>query len=45
MENGGQSMTFRQMQNEDIAKVAPLYIEYWNSTGDKWTPEPVHRRI
>lgn len=41
MENGGQSVTFRQMQEEDIAKIVPLYIEYRNSTGDNWTPEPV----
>lgn len=33
------------MQKEDIAKAIPLFIEYWNGTGDEWTPELVHRRI
>ena len=35
------NITYRQMQKEDIAKVAPLFIEYWNGTGDEWTPELV----
>lgn len=39
------SITLRQMQKEDIAKVTPLFIEYWNGTGDEWTPELVYRRI
>lgn len=39
------SITYRQMQKEDIEKITPLFIEYWNSTGDKWTPELVYRRI
>lgn len=38
-------MTYRQMQKEDIARVVPLFIEYWNATGDQWTPELVSRRI
>lgn len=41
IENGGQSVTFRQMLEEDIAKITPLYIEYRSNTGDNWTPEPV----
>ncbi len=39
------SITYRQMQKEDIAKVTPLFIEYWNGTGDEWTPELVFRRV
>lgn len=39
------NITYRQMQKEDITKVTPLFIEYWNSTGDEWTPELVYRRI
>lgn len=33
------------MHKEDISSVTPLYIEYWNSTGDSWTPELVYKRI
>ena len=36
------TITYRQMQKEDIAKVTPLFIEYWNGTGDEWTPELVY---
>lgn len=39
------NITYRQMQEEDIQKVIPLFMEYWNATGDKWTPELVYRRI
>lgn len=39
------NITYRQMQKEDIARVTPLFIEYWNGTGDEWTPELVHRRV
>lgn len=39
------NITYRQMQKEDIEKVIPLFIEYWNGTGDEWTPEVVYRRI
>lgn len=39
------TVDYRQMTADDIEKVIPLYIEYWNSTGDEWTPETVHRRI
>ena len=39
------NITYRQMQEEDIAKVIPLFIEYWNGTGDEWTPELVYRRV
>lgn len=38
-------ITLRQMYKEDIEKVTPLFIEYWNGTGDKWTPELVYRRV
>lgn len=38
-------LTYRQMQPDDIAKVTPLYMEYWNGTGDAWTPALVRRRI
>ena len=24
------NITYRQMQKEDVAKVTPLFIEYWN---------------
>lgn len=36
---------YRQMQKEDIEKVIPLFMEYWNGTGDSWTPELVYRRV
>ena len=36
------NITYRQMQKEDIAKVTPLFIEYWNGTGDEWTPALVY---
>ena len=39
------NVDYRQMTERDIEKVIPLYIEYWNSTGDEWTPETVRRRI
>lgn len=38
-------ITYRQMQKEDISSVTPLYMEYWNSTGDNWNEELVYRRI
>ena len=39
------SMTYRKMQKEDIARIIPLFIEYWNGTGDQWTPELAARRV
>lgn len=39
------NITYRQMYEEDITKVIPLFIEYWNGTGDEWTPELVYRRV
>ena len=39
------NITYRQMQKEDIAKVIPLFIEYWNGTGDECTPELVYSRV
>lgn len=39
------NITCRQMQKEDIAKVTPLFIEYWNGTGDEWTPKLVYSRV
>ena len=39
------TVDYRQMTADDIEKVIPFYIEYWNSTGDEWTPETVHRRV
>lgn len=44
-EENGMNITYRQMQKEDIAKVMPLFIEYWNSTGDEWTSELAYHRI
>lgn len=38
-------ITYRQMQKEDIVRVTPLFMEYWNGAGDAWTPQLVHRRI
>lgn len=38
-------ITYRKMQQEDIAKVTPLFMKYWNGTGDEWTPELVYRRV
>ncbi len=39
------NITYRQMQKEDIHKVIPLFIQYWNGLGDQWTDELVYRRI
>lgn len=38
-------ITYKQMHKDDIQKVIPLFIEYWNGTGDEWTSELVYRRI
>ncbi len=38
-------VTFRQMFKEDISSVTPLYVEYWNGTGDEWTEELAYKRI
>lgn len=38
-------VTYRQMQKDDIQRVIPLFIKYWNSTGDDWTPELVYSRV
>lgn len=38
-------ITYKQMQKEDIEKITLLFIEYWNGTGDEWTPELVERRV
>lgn len=39
------NITYRKMEKEDILSVIPLFIEYWNGTGDAWTPPLVQRRI
>lgn len=38
-------MHYRTMEAADIDLVTPLYIDYYNSQGDAWTPEIVRRRI
>lgn len=39
-------MTYRIMNQDDIEKVIPLYIEYYNEhDGDEWTEESVRHRI
>ena len=38
-------LEYKKMEQKDIQSVIPLYIEYWNSTGDNWTPEIVYKRI
>ncbi len=38
-------LTYKQMEKEDIEKVIPLFTEYWNGTGDNWTPKLAYRRI
>ena len=39
-------MTYRIMEECDIQKVIPLYIDYWNNhEGDEWTEEIVYQRI
>lgn len=38
-------MHYRTMEAADIDLVTPLYIDYYNSQGDEWTPEIVRRRI
>lgn len=39
------NVTYRQMQEADIGKVIPIFMEYWNGLGDAWTPELVYRRV
>ena len=39
------SITYKIMQKEDIDSVIPLFIEYWNGTGDQWTYDLVYKRI
>ncbi|MBR1955249.1 MAG: GNAT family N-acetyltransferase [Clostridia bacterium] len=39
------SVTYKIMQKEDIDSVIPLFIEYWNGTGDQWTYDLVYKRI
>lgn len=39
------NMTYCQMKNTDIERIAPHYIEYWNAEGDDWTFELVRKRI
>ena len=37
---------FRRMTEEDIGKVVPLYIEYYNNNEDaEWTTETTYKRI
>ena len=39
-------MTYRMMQESDIARIVPLYIEYYNGHEDgEWTDETVYKRI
>lgn len=38
-------ITYRQMQKEDIERVTPLFMEYWNGTGGTFTPELVYKRV
>lgn len=39
------STTYKIMTEADIARVIPMFIEYYNADGDCWTPETVHRRV
>ena len=37
---------FREMNEEDINKIVPLYIEYYNNNEDaEWTTETTYKRI
>ncbi len=37
---------FRKMNEEDIEKIVPLYIEYYNNNEDaEWTTETTYKRI
>lgn len=38
-------MVYRVMEQADIQKVIPLYMDYYNAQGDEWTEEIVHHRI
>lgn len=38
-------ITYRQMQKEDIERIIPLYIEYWNGTGGTFMSELVYKRV
>ena len=39
-------MNYRIMQESDIKKVIPIYIDYYNKHEDgKWTEETTYKRI
>lgn len=38
-------ITYKIMEEADIERVIPFYIEYYNADGDNWTEETVRRRI
>lgn len=38
-------ITYRQMQKEDIERVTPLYMEYWNGIGGTFTSELIYKRV
>lgn len=38
-------MEYRVMEERDIPKVIPLYMDYYNARGDEWTAEIVHHRV
>lgn len=39
-------MTYKRLVSEDIERVVPLYIEYYNSNeGGEWTEETTYKRI
>ncbi len=38
-------MRYRTMTEEDIRRVIPMYMAYYNGGGDAWTKETVYKRI
>lgn len=38
-------MTYRKMTEDDIEKVVPFYMAYYNARGDQWTDATTTRRI
>src|SRR5699024_3375901 len=45
-QGGGLMITYRVMEEGDIGRVVPFYMEYYNThDGDGWTQETTYRRI
>lgn len=38
-------LSYKLMTEDDIERVIPFFIEYYNADGDNWTQQTVYRRI